>query len=282
MKRKVKIENKKYGIAKRSQPTAFELLMNLQCELRAEMNLEPLPHWKQTRQMPDWTKNILRKLRSTILKSVLKLKPKSKTEVNWRYYGRLIGIAERYKTFLAHDVPQILEKEGFNDISKNKWDEIQPLLGEEEARQYCLKILERPANDSASMSELVDIVLEKQLENLEKLKQIAFYHLANQSAKTGALFLKGMGEGYTVFLNAEGEFSGDDRRADIHLELLAWLYDIEKMRKLVPHKTNKHLFSELKKLPEFKNKTQDWFNDVCKDIKLSIGRRGRPWEFYKA
>jgi len=256
--------------------------MNLQCDLRVEMNLEPNPHWKQTRQTPDWVKNIYGKLRSTILKSVLKLRPKSKTKVNWRNYGRIIGLNERYKTFLAKDAPQILKREGFNNISKKKWDKIQSLLGEEDARQYCLKLLERPANDNAPLSELAEIVLRRQLENLEKQKQIAFGNLANQSAKTVAIFLKGMGEGYTVFLNADGEFSGDDRRADIHLELLAWQYDIEKMRKLIPQKTNKHLVGELKQLPEFKNKTQDWFNDVFKDIKLSIGRRGRPWEFSKA
>lgn len=281
MNQKAKNENEKHGTAKCSQPTVFELLMNLQCDLRVEMNLEPLPHWKQTSQTPDWAKIIYRKLCSTILKSVLKLRPKSKTKVNWRNYGRIIGLNERYKTFLAKDAPQILQREGFNKISKKKWDKIQPLLGEEDARQYCLKFLDRPANDNTSLSELAEIVLRRQLENLEKQKQIAFWHLANQSAKTVAIFLKGMGEGYTVFLNEEGEFSGDDRRAGIHLELIAWQYDIEKMRRLVPHKTSNHLIGELKTLPEFKNKTQDWFQDVFKDIKLSIGRRGRPWQFSK-
>lgn len=282
MRRKVKSNHEQSGTAKRSQPTAFEFMMNLQCDLRAEVGLEPLPHWKQTRQTPNWTKNICRKLRSTILKSVLKLKPKSETKVNWRYYGRSIGIMERYKTFLAKDVPQILEQEGFSQISEKEWAEISPRLGEEEARRYYLKHLKRPADDDTSLSALTDEALEKQWQHLEKLKQIAFFHLANQSAKTTAVFLKGMSEGYTAFLNEAGEFSGDDRRADIHLELLAWQYDIEKMRRLVPSRNNKHLIGELKKLPAFKTRTEAWFNEVFKDLKLSIGRRGRPLGFSRA
>ena len=282
MKRKAKNQNEQLGVVKHSPPTAFELLMNLQCDLRAEMNLDPLPHWRQTRPTPEWAKNICGSLRRTILKSVLKLRPKSQTEINWRNYGRCIGIMERYKTFLNQDVPRILEKEGFNDISPEKWEKIQPRLGEETARKYYLKVLKRLADDPAPLVELAELAIQKQLENLEALKQVAFYHLAHQSAKAGKIFLKGMSEGYTAFLNEDGEFAGDDRRAEIHLELLAWQHDIEKMRRMIPQKNNQHLVSELKKLSEFKNKSQDWFKEVFKDIKLSIGPRGRPRKFSRA
>jgi hypothetical protein len=203
------------------------------------------------------------------------LKPK-KRKVNWRYYGRMIGIMERYKTFLAKDVPHILKKEGLSRMSKKEWKKIQPRLGLKEARQYYLKILGRPKDDRTPLLKLTVIALEKQLAHLENLKQAAFFHLASQTAKTTNVFLKGMSEGYNAFLNEAGEFSGDDRRADIHLELLAWQHDIEKMRRSVPQKYNKHLVAELKKLPEYKNKTTDWFNDVFKDIKFSVGARGRP------
>ena len=131
--------------------------MNLQCELRAEMNLDPLPHWRPTRPTPDWAKIICGKLRRTILKSVLRLKPKSATEINWRNYGRCIGIMERHKTFLFVDVPRILEKEGINDISPEKWEKIQPLLGDESAREYYLKALSRPADDPAPLAELAEL-----------------------------------------------------------------------------------------------------------------------------
>jgi hypothetical protein len=280
MSRKAKTENENMGVVIRPQPTAFELMMDVQCELRAKSGLTSLPHWKQTKESPEWVKHICVKLRNTILKSVLKLRPKDNV-VNWRNYGRCIGFIERYKIFLAKDVPRILNEEGFDNVSEEEWAKIQPRLGEEQMREYYLKILERPADDKASLSELLDIAIERQMTNLEKMKQIAFFHLGSQSAKTTAMFLKGMSEGFKIFLNDNGEFSGDDRRADIHLELIAWQFDIEKMRKSIPPKSRKILFGEIKKLPEFKGKTQDWFDDVCKDIKLSIGPRGRPWGYSK-
>ncbi len=170
-----------------------------------------------------------------------------------------------------------MQENGLDRTGKQKWSKIQPLWGEEQARQYCLKVLNRPADDKTSLGDLYDLVIERQIAHLAKLKQTAFSLLSHQSAKTIALFLKGVSEGYTIFLNTEGEFSADDRRADIHLELLACQYEIEKMRKAIPHKTSNHLTSRLRQVPEFKNKTRDWFQDVFKDIKLSIGPRGRPW-----
>lgn len=274
MKRKEKTKTKDSGLLVPFKPTAFEVMMNVQCGLRVELGLEPLPYWKETTETPAWTKNIYHKLRNTILKSVLKLKPNG--TVNWRNYGRCIGIMERYKTFLAHDVPKILKDEGFDKISERDWQKIQPQLGEEHAREYCLKLLKLPADDITPLAELADKVLELQLEHLEKQKQIAFWHLANQDAKTGAIFMKGMGEGYTVFLNEEGQFTGDDCRADIHLELIAWQHDIEKMRKLALPGSRKKLFEQLGELPEYHNKGHDWFDDVCKDIQLSLSKPGRP------
>lgn len=282
MKRKAKHLVEELKADTHSPPTAFELVMNLQCELRAQMNLDPLPHWKQTRPTPEWAKNICCKLRCTILKSVLKLRPKPNGEINWRNYGRCIGIMERYKAFLNHDIQQVLEKEGLNNISPEKWEKIQPLLGEKTGRDYYLKVLKRPADDPTPLVELVELIRQRQFEHLEAIKRVAFYHLANQSAKVGNIFVKGMSEGYTAFLNEDGEFAGDDRRAGIHLELFGWQHDIEKMRRMIPPKNNQHLVSELKKLSEFRNKPQDWFKEVFKDIKLSIGPRGRPRKFSRA
>lgn len=282
MKQKPNKHNNQLATNNYAPLTAFELVMNLQCELRAEMNLAPLPHWRQTRPTPGWAKNICERLRRTILKSVLKLRPNPKAGISWRNYGRCIGIMKRYRVFLHQDVPQIFEREGLNDISPEEWEKIQPLLGEETAREYYLKLLNRPADDPAPLEELTQLAIEKQLANLEALEQLAFFHVSHQSAKTGNIFLKGISEGFTAFLNEDGEFTGDDRRADVHLELLACQHDIEKMRRSLPQKNNKHLVRELRKLPEFKNKSQDWFNEVFKSIKLSIGPRGRPSKFSEA
>ena len=126
---KAKDENKNLGVAIGPQPTVFEQMMDLQCDLRAEAGLKPLPHWKKSRETPEWTKNICRKFRNTILKSVLKLRPNG--QVNWRNYGRCIGLMERYKTSLAKDVPAMFKADGLDKVSKKKWAKIEPLLGEE-------------------------------------------------------------------------------------------------------------------------------------------------------
>jgi hypothetical protein len=280
MKPIAKIENANRQATTLSQPTVFEFIMNFQCEARSEMGLEPLLHWEKTRQTPKWAKNIYQNFRNTIFKSVLKLKPKGR--VNWRNYGRCLGIMERYKTFLAKDMPNKWKAAGLANISAQKMEKLQPLLGEEQARQYCLKILARPASDTTSVDELFELILGRQLENFEKQKQTAFGFLADQSAKTVAVFLKGMSEGYTMFLDEEEEFGGDDRRVNIYLELLCWQHDIEKMKRSVIPKNSNHLIAELKKVEEFRNRPQDWFKQVFKDVKLSIGWRGRPPKFAQA
>jgi hypothetical protein len=259
------------------KPTVFSQLMDIKCELHREMGLAPLPYWKEVRAQPTWAKNICGNFRNTILKSICKLRPGRK--VNWRNYGRCIGLMERYKTFLNKDVPNLLKKDGLNKkLSKKNKKIFEAAVGMKEMRQYYLKVLGRSAKDRTPTLKLIEEALLKQLINLKTQNETAFYHLASQDAKTTKIFLKGMSEGYTIFLNEDGDFNGDVRRTDIHMELLAWQYDIEKMRKSVPPKTNKNLGNELKKLPEFKNKTQEWFNDVFKDIKLSIGIPGRPWQ----
>lgn len=214
------MESRKPPTKKRMPPTAFELVMNYRCDMHTELGIAPPPHWQKTHETPKWTQNIYRNFFKTILKPLLKLRPKRK--VNWRYFGRIIGILERFKTFWLHDVEAILKAEGLDKISEAEWARIQPLFGEELAREYYLKVLRLPAASIIGDECLVEMMLHKQFVVMEKMKQNAFFLIGFQDAKTTELFLQGMREGYTAVLNADGEFSADDRRADIHLELLAW------------------------------------------------------------
>ena len=262
------------------EPTIFARMMDLQCELRDAAGMQPLPGWEKPGNTPDWAKIICIRYRQTILKSVVKLKPGRR--VNWRNYGRCIGLMERYKTFIGKDVPNILKKEGLLKLSKEKQAKLDAALGEKEMRQYYLKLLNRRPTDRTSLAKLVEMALERQLENLERHRQEAFYNLTQQDAKTGKMFFKGMNEGYSIFLNEDGEFSGDDRRADVYGELLAFQYEVEKMRRTLPAKTRKDLRIELKKSPAFQDMGQEWFNDVCDEIKLSMKGVGAPHKFLKS
>lgn len=262
------------------EPTIFARMMDLQCELRDAAGMQPLPGWEKPGNTPDWAKIICIRYRQTILKSVMKLKPGRR--VNWRNYGRCIGLMERYKTFIGKDVPNILKKEGLLKLSKEKQAKLDAALGEKEMRQYYLKLLNRRPTDRTSLAKLFEMALKRQLENLERHRQVAFYNLTQQDAKTGKMFFKGMNEGYSIFLNEDGEFSGDDRRNDVYGELLAFQYEVEKMRRTLPAKTRKDLRNELKKSPGFQDRGQEWFNDVCDEIKLSMKGVGAPHKFLKS
>ena len=262
------------------EPTIFARMMDLQCELRNAAGLEPLPGWKPTNSTPAWAKNICIRYRQTILKSILKLKPKRR--VNWRNYGRCIGLIERCKVFYKHDVPKILKKEGLNRLTKEQQAKFDAISGEQEMREYYLKVLNRPLSDKISLEELLTLATQPKLEELDKHRQVALYHVANQDAKTGKMFFKGMEEGYSIFLNEDGEYSGDDRRGDVYAELLACQYQVEKMRRMLPAKTRRDLRMELKKSSDFQDRGQDWFNDVCDEIKLSMKGAGAPHKFVKS
>lgn len=263
-----------------AEPTIFARMMDLQCELRNAAGLEPLPGWESNNSTPEWAKNICIRYRQTILKSVLKLKPKGR--VIWRNYGRCIGLIERGKVFYKHDVPKILKKDGLHRLSREKQAKFDAISGKEEMREYYLKVLKRPLSDKISLEELLTLAAQPKLEDLDKHRQVALYHVANQDAKTGQMFYKGMSEGYSIFLNEDGEFSGDDRRADVYGELLAFQYEVEKMRRTLPAKTRKDLRNELKKSPTFQDRGQKWFNDVCDEIKLSMKGVGAPHKFLKS
>jgi hypothetical protein len=53
---------------------------------------------KETPDLPDWAMNICTQLRLTIFKRLLELKPENET-INWRNYGRMIGILQRQFTY---------------------------------------------------------------------------------------------------------------------------------------------------------------------------------------
>ena len=99
-----------------SQPTIFERLMDLKSSFREAMGLEPMPFWKRCENEPEWARNISLRLKKTIFKSINKLRPNG--EINWRNYGRCIGILERYRTFQEHDVPRMLHEDQLDEITE--------------------------------------------------------------------------------------------------------------------------------------------------------------------
>jgi hypothetical protein len=265
---------------KKGEPSIFAQMMDLNCELRDAMGIEPVPGWQRTRSTPEWVKNICVRYRQTILKSVLKLKPKG--TLNWRNYGRCVGLIERCKTFLKYDVPRLLKKDGLDNLTKEQQAKIDAVSGEAEMRMYYLNVLKRPLDDKISLEDLLTQFAKHQLELMEKHRQVALFHVANQDAKNSKLFYIGLNEGYSIFINEDGEFSGDDRRNDVYGGLLAFQYEIESMRRKLPAKNRTVLRLALKESSAFQDRGQEWFNDVCDEIKLTMNTPGAPYKFLKS
>jgi hypothetical protein len=234
----------------------------------------PIPEtWPKPKfALPDWCGNIVKQLGKTILKPVLRLRPNGK--VDWRNFGRLVGIAERYKAFIIHDVPRILEQE-FGDMTEEQWQRIEPLFGMDEARVHLVKLLDRPMADTEALEDLIDEACERQFEALDTMRQNALFLVASQDAKTMALFYKGLAEGFHCFLDEQANFCGDRGRTNIHLILLACMMEVEKLRRIAPPTTRPRYYEELTPVYRLSPRAYDWFNDVCDDIKFPLNHLGR-------
>lgn len=253
--------------------TVFDQWVVLNSALRRELGLAPDTTLSKPKfELPQWCENIVKQLRKTIFKPILKLRPRGR--IDWRNYGRMITIAERYKTFLIHDVPRILEEE-FGDMTEDDWKRIEPQLGLDKIRASLIKALNRPVADDEPLEKLVSEVIDRQLENLEKQRQTALRHVAQQSSRDVGFFYKGMAEGYELFIDERADFCGDRGRADIYLNLLGCMMDVEKIQRTLPPTTRAQYYDDLAKVFRLTPKAYDWFNDVCDDIKFPLNNLGR-------
>lgn len=264
-------------------PTLLEYTDTIQYELACSVNL-PVEHKpaKLRHEMPKWVQKITDGLRKTILRPVLKLKPKRKTD--WQNFGKIIGVLARQKTFFAVDVPRILKEDGLDKISDERWARICPETDEVKLRQRLVKALKRPVSDDEPMETLVDEVLAQRIAGLENMKQNAIRLVSPQSAKDHAKFLKGMAQGYELLLDDQCGWCGDRGRTEIYLELLSSQYEIEKMRRRLPAGSvadlQRFVGQSFRFHPET-TKAKRWFKNVCDDICLSMKGRGRPHKLVK-
>ena len=179
---------------------------------------------------------------------------------------------------MLHDAPRILEAE-FGDLTEEEWQRIEPQLGLDKLRVELIKALNRPVSDDEPLEKLCEEVLERQWKHFEMMRQNALCHVSQQDAKTTVLFYKGVAEGYTIFLDEDGHFSGDRGRTDIYLELIACQLEIEKMRRMLPAKSCDDLYNYLKQGVKFPTNGRAWLHDICDEIRLSMKSRGRPHKF---
>jgi hypothetical protein len=168
----------------------------------------------------------VKQLGKTIFKPILKLRPSKKSTC--QDFGKLIGILNRGITFFREDAPRMIEEDGLDKISDEKWEMIQP---RDQLRAHIVKQLGRPVADGEPLEDLEAELIERRIKHLEEMRAQAFRFMARRSAKDNAMFHRGMAQGYEIFLDVDGQFCGDRGRTEIYMELLSSMHEIEKMRR---------------------------------------------------
>ena len=261
------------AMTNRREPTIFAQLSVLTNLLHQE-TCPPVtgPACESKAKSPQWCQNIFRQLGKTIFKRVLQLKPMG--VVNWRNYGRMIGILERGQRFISQNMERIIE-EKLGDITKQEWKRIESIMGLDELRACLVKHLNRSVDEHEPLEKLAAEWDLRMIEGFGKHREVAFSHLARQSTKNSSLFFKGMAEGFELFIDERGDFCGDRGRTTIYLCLLPYMQEVEEMRRTLPQTTRKRFYDELAKVQGLPTQAYDWFNDVCDDIKFPLNKLGR-------
>lgn len=254
--------------------TVFDQMVAVNSALGVEMGLPSIePEAELKVEVPNWGRNIIQQLRKTIFKPVLKLRFRG--EVNWRNYGRMIGILDRARAFWEFDAPRILAEE-LGDITEQQAKRIEPRLGLDQLHARCVKVLGRPVAEEESLEKLLDEIWDREVAHKERIRQAAFRHVAQQPPKVAALFYKGLAEGYTLFLDEEAGLCGDRGRTNVYLSLLSCMLEVEKLRRTSPPTTRPRFYDSLTKTFKLPAKAHGWFAGICDDIKFPLNNLGRP------
>jgi hypothetical protein len=276
MKKKNKTEKSVTPSGYHGRPTLLELMASYDAEAKRQLgiNVEIDPELPVV-PLPNWGKRIMKQFGKTIFKPILKLRPSKKTTC--QDYGKLVGILNRCITFFREDAGKIFEAEGLGEISNEDWEKIQP---SDQLRAHVVKQLGRPVADTQALEDLVAELMEKRIKYWEELRTQAFQFMAQGNAKDNAMFHKGMAQGYEIFMDAYGQFSGNRGRTEIYMELLSSVHEIEKMRRMLPPRNDSDLYEYLEpwyRFPNGREAGKAWLRKVCDDISLYMtGKRGRP------
>lgn len=227
--------------------------------------------------LPQWGKRTIGKFGATVLRPLMKLR-QPRDRIDFQKFGKSVGVINRGITFFRMELNEIFAKDGLDDITAEQWEKIQP---SSQTRAVLKKLLGRPVAKAENLEDLVKGMIEKWIKGWEEMRDRAFLLMAHRNAKENAMFLKGLSQGYAIFIDEKGQFCSSRGRADIYMQLLSSLHEIEKMRCTVPGKKDGDLYQYLKPWYRFSRATDEdnihWLRNVCDDVSLYLtDKRGRP------
>ena len=206
------------------------------------------PELKQVPDLPVWAKNICAQLQMTIFKRLVEMRPEA-NQADWRNAGRMLGVWQRLITFLAE-----------------AWKDTE-----------CVSPAEATApsevpSDSFAMIPQCDL-----LQSEQEWLTFSFVNSRAQNPSDQEEFFAGLHEGHKLFLDTNGQFTGDRGRTKVYLVLLANWMEIEDLRQSNPGTTRRDLYGLLAlELGDRTGERLPWFNDVCDEIGLRTTEPGRP------
>lgn len=125
------------------------------------------------------------------------------------------------------------------------------------------------SNPGTDNSELLDALNQGLLDSMQTGMK--------QTPEQQAEFFAGFAEGCELFLDSQGQLTGDKGRTSVYFALLGVWMEIEEMRQAVPRKSFSDAYKLLAHtLGDSRGERFDWFYCVCKEIGLGLGTEGRP------
>lgn len=217
--------------------------------------------------LPEWCVCIAQQLRKTVFKRVIELDPKQ--TVDWYKYGKLIGVMDRFESWVAFDVPEVIKREGLDQLTPAQESKVESVFNDAESRREIGKRLGRKIKAHESSDALADELEGKQAAAFKNIIQNAERLAAGQKPKNRAKFLQGRAEGFKLFLDEDGGFAGDRGRSNLYIELLALREEIEKLAAVKPRMTRPELHKWLLTEGQVKmSNNPEWFDHFCDEIQL--------------
>jgi hypothetical protein len=261
----------KHTLAGRLIPL-FEAFYN--AVLRATNQPEPEPKW--SRDLPVWCHNICDAYAKTIFRSFVESSIQAR-KLEPRSMGRLLGMILRFVPFVLNELPALLKEDGLDNPSPELKRKLDRVAGWEQVFAVASDHLQKPINNQDQLVEAGEQQLDFQIEKLTTGITTIGLHLLKGSVADQHQFLCGIPEGFVMFLDANGEFTGKRQRFELYVLLVMLWPEIAEMQNAQPPKTRRDLLEWLEKGEgEELVKDQKAFYELCADIGLDLAAPGRP------
>ncbi len=237
----------------------------------------PLKEPQHSGCLPPWVQNICDEFTKTVFKRLVESVPRDNKLVA-RDYGRTIGILLRGAVFYLKEVPALLKKEGFLDLTKEQDEKAEKVAGLPVLFSMMSQTFQKPISNEDELFREGGERVAKKAEELWGGFLLVGRYLLDQPIEQQHEFLCGIPEGFVSFLNEQGDFAGKRKRFEIFLLLAMYWPEIAEMQRQQPPKTRKYLLEWVEK-QEGKQLFDDpkVFYGICDDIGLDMAPPGHPF-----